>query len=311
MRLKLNILKKRDVGKWGKELVDYNSLLDFLENFEPKTAIHTVWIQGYPIDILMDYQPNKPVVFIWKGNTRRNEATKLPVFVGFSMVLAADATRISISDPTMYFNEQLGLAWYAGSPNIRFQEIISKIVEKIGKSISNKKIIHTGGSGGGFAALFFSKFNKNSLAIPFNPQTDFLEYEPTAVKLFLKSIGQGGEIEDAKLSLGDYITHNLIDNYAGFNTNNTILYLQNINDTHVVGHLKPFLESLGEHLDESLGLHVYKESNISVYISNKWGGNHNPPPKEFLSSMFKDILNEKRDFIDIIQDNTLLNKWDI
>lgn len=284
----------------------------FLNDFELVSAIHTIWIDKYPIDILIDYRPNKPAVFIWKGNTRRSNKVQLPVFVGFSMIRANDATRISISDPTMYFDDKLGLAWYTGDVRYNFQKIISQIVMYLGRKL-NTKIIHTGGSGGGFAALYFSKFNVGSLAIPFNPQIDILRYEEKAVKYYLKCLNDEIlEIEQARKYLAGHITHDLTDIYSRSNSRNYVLYLQNINDVHVDLHMKYLLRSLNQEIlgENLLGLHTYFTDNLVIYISDKWGGEHEPPPSEFLKQMFVDILNDQRDVLDIISDSQLFLKLD-
>ncbi len=307
--LELEMSEIRSLYKWKKDNIEYQDINDFIKNFQPVTAIHTVWAYEYPIDILLDYTPEKPTVFIWKGNTRRRPSIKMPIFVGFSMIKKSDATRISISDPTMYLNDRLGLAWYAGSPSFKFQNTITSIVKHIGNYLKGK-IVHTGGSGGGFAALYYSKINKGSLAIPFNPQVNFLDYEVNAVKHYLKSTIGTTDIEEAKRNLSKDIIHDLRTIYSPNDVNNYVIYLQNIHDAHVAEHLVPFLTQLNVSFNASLGLHLYEELNTAVYLSAKWGDGHNPPPSQFLSTMLQEVLAFKGGFSELVRNTNFLYELD-
>lgn len=301
----------RNLEKWNKENIEYSSLDDFIVNFQLKTAIHTVWVKDCPIDILLDYTPGKPAIFIWKGNTARNESIKLPVFNGFRMVKADDASRISISDPTMGLDPNLGLAWYAGNKEYPFQSIVASIVEHIGKTIDTDKIIHFGGSGGGFATLYFSTFNPGSLAIPLNPQVDFLLYEKSGVQKYLNATQEGISIEQAQKTLNSIMTHDVTERYSSSERNNYILYLQNLDDPlHLEKHLPAFLNCLDVTTPIEEGLHNFADKQFSIYFSNQWKGTHEPPSSAFLQCMSKEILNDDRPFADIVADESSMARWE-
>src|SRR5699024_4027987 len=109
----------------------------------------------------------------------------LPVLSGLGISGAVDANRVFISDPSLVLDEDLMLAWYAGNhrqPNL--QEVLTNIIGKIAQGLDSKKLVFFGGSGGGFASLYFASHFEDSLALVFNPQTDIAKYSERAVRDF-------------------------------------------------------------------------------------------------------------------------------
>ncbi len=86
-------------------------------------------------------------------------------------------TSISIADP-MYTVKHYNLAWYLGTKNIDYREVISKIIIKVARllKINNNNIVVYGSSMGGTASLFISNYIKNSISVSINPQLDYTSW---------------------------------------------------------------------------------------------------------------------------------------
>src|SRR5699024_5115261 len=101
--------------------------------------------------------------------------------------------------------------------------------------------IFFGGSGGGFAALYFASFFAGSLALVFNPQTDIAQYSAKAVRDFaLKAFDLSAEEQDPLHGLPASVVTDLCTHYRESRPN-YIAYMQNMADAeHVEKHLRPF-----------------------------------------------------------------------
>ena len=163
------------------------------------------------------------------------------------------------------------LAWYAGnSHQPDLQEILTKILRKIAEDLSSKKVVFFGGSGGGFASLYFASRFEDSLALVFNPQTNIANYTERAVRDFaVKSFAVEPDSTEPLSHLPSEVTTDVCEIYTT-PRRATVAYLQNQNDAvHVETHLGPFLRSL------------HQETNL-LLCKEPWRDGHSPPPKELL-----------------------------
>lgn len=279
----------RDVKKWGKPEYFHSDIDQFESVSTLESGIHTIMHQGVPIDVLMDVNLGTPLCFIFKGNTRRKATTKLPVFVGFSMVPPGKTSRVSISDPSMYLHPTIGLAWYAGGNDLDLQSVLPRVVQKIVSACSPSKVLMIGGSGGGHAAMYYSRFVKDSLAVAWNPQDDFLNYEENGVIAYVSKAYDVHTVAEAKLKLSGTIDTEISSFYKRTEPTNYIVYLQNVVDTHVEKHCRPFMASIGHDISYPLSNGQIDERTY-LYFSDKWGGDHEPPPKEFLNYMARALI---------------------
>ena len=279
----------RDIKKWGKPEFVYDNVDKFESSPELKNGVHTIIHNGVPIDILLDLRHGAPLTFIFKGNTRRKADTRLPVFVGFSIVSPVGNSRVSISDPGMYLDPTIGLAWYAGGKNLDIQSVLPRIIQKIVSTTAPSKVMMIGGSGGGYAAMYYSRYVAESLAVAWNPQNDFLDYEERGVMAYVSKAFDVSNIDEAKAVVPRYVNNELSSFYRKTSASNYVIYLQNIIDTHVEKHCKPFMASFGYEISTDVKYKLVN-TNTYLYFSDNWGGDHEPPPKEFLSSITRDLL---------------------
>src|SRR5699024_4411119 len=153
------------------------------------------------------------------------------------------------------------------------QQILVSVFEKILVSLGSDRAVFFGGSGGGFASMFFASHFQNSLALVFNPQTNIAKYSERAVREFATKAFQAECTGGNELSqLPSDVVVDVCELYR-VASGTRIAYLQNANDeSHLQSHLLPFTQAI--HPDTEFLL--FKEP---------WQDGHSPPPKELLSQL--------------------------
>ena len=240
----------------------YSSMHEFKKVGARPSGTVTVMDGGLPIDIRHDDRGYDVTTVIFHA-ALSSKATRYPVFMGASITEDMPTNRIFISDPSLYINETLRLAWYAGNrkqPKLQWtlRSILNTLIPK------HHRVVTFGPSGGGFAALYFATKFAGATAVPVNPQTDLAMYLPSEVARYAEQ-AWGITGKDA-LGQIPSVT-NLAPLYRAA-PETRAFYVQNRNDvSHVNRHLTPFLEALpGGH------------SVHPVLLEGEAG--HKPPPRE-------------------------------
>ena len=149
------------------------------------------------------------------------------------------------------------------------QPALTHLIKEFHRAFGGKRLIFTGPSGGGFAAMFYSWHFPGSICFPTNPQTNITRYERAAVdfyaeKCFFTFADQIGDIE---------ITSDIGSLY-GECVPNYIVYFQNRSDDHLDIHWKPFIE----------GLPPSSVARVRTIIGS-WGDGHKAPPAELMTRL--------------------------
>ncbi|SEI42072.1 hypothetical protein SAMN04487917_101185 [Arthrobacter sp. yr096] len=225
--------------------------------------------QGIPIDILnSDVGADVTIVFF---HGAIEPTHNLPVLSGQGISGGLIANRIFISDPSLYLTDKLALAWFAGNSKQPLQKLLPQVIGRIIRQHGAQRVIFFGGSGGGYASMYYSSVTPGSLAIAFNPQTKVTRYINRSVRAF--ATHAFGISEDEYDPIAEIPNTPVLDLCAvyGQPVDNTVLYIQNTNDTfHIERHMEPFLAV--NHPDNKL--HVMMDS---------WAPGHTPPPKTILA----------------------------
>jgi len=253
------------------QVSDFSSVTDF-ENNTVRAGISTMYSGGIPIDVLVSPGTSETTIFFFHGAIERHFT--LPVLSGLGISGGLHANRVFISDPSLALDYDLLLAWYAGNfkqPDL--QQSLVRILKKIATSLQSKRVVFFGGSGGGFAALYFASHFSNSLALVFNPQTNIAKYSKRAVKDFTKKAFKVDTNDSDPVSqLPSKVISDLCEVYKT-PRNTKIAYLQNLNDqTHIESHLLPFATEM--HADNEL-----------LLLKEPWQEGHSPPPKDLLTQV--------------------------
>lgn len=219
-----NIYSASDVvGKRGALVMSINGI-DFHMNFQPA-----------------DLDTADTLVFGFHGAVDRANRS-LPVFLPFLPGVGGHVHQIAVADPSLRTDSDISMSWYAGDSEFEAQKLLPEIFISISRALNVKRTIYFGTSGGGFAALFYSKQHSGSLALVGNPQTNICKFYERHVSNYLKHCWKGVASPEG---LGDRLVTDLAAIYSGNSIDNHVLYLQNsTDDYHLFGHMAPFLSSI-------------------------------------------------------------------
>jgi hypothetical protein len=241
--------------------------------------------------VLLRLKRGRPLVFSFHGNTPRNPELKLPVFTGLNVTRELDASFVGLSDPALYLDPDLKLAWYAGSVGWNFQAEMKRVLRKIIAVAQTDDVVFFGGSGGGFASLYYSAAFPGSLALVWNPQTDIGAYNPPHVAEYGRVAFGLPDHASTTLALPTLTESNLARVYDG-SVSNYVVYLQNNSDGHVVTHMRPFLASVGADIatvERGADFNGAIIPGVWLYLAN-WGDGHIPPTPAALTRLLTGII---------------------
>lgn len=264
--------RERVINEELHQVTRFSSIEDFLNRDTVPAGISTIYSGGIPIDILISPGSAKTTIFFFHGAIEPEFS--LPVLSGLGISGGLTANRVFISDPSLVLDEKLMLAWYAGNvsqPDL--QQNLTTIMKKIVISMGSERTIFFGGSGGGFAALYFASFFTGSLALVFNPQTDIAKYSEPAVRDYAtKAFNIEQDAARPLEGLPAGVVTDLCAHYVKPRAN-YIAYMQNMADkVHVEKHLIPFWNAV--------------EADAEIFLlADYWRDGHTPPPKELLAEL--------------------------
>lgn len=224
--------------------IDQIDLLSFPENRHKKVIIKESY-NGFRFDYLWSPKniESKLVFVLFSGDILRKK-NKPPVFQRWSWSSFFPGHCLYVSDPTLFLDNSLTLAWYLGTDQY---DPLPKIVETV-KYISNimsvdeKNIIFYGSSGGGFTALRTISFMKNQKIVAINPQISLPNYDNKSYQKYLNICRKGIDRKESEISAPEKV--NIISLVKSIDKQK-IIYVQNILDQHHYDeHYKPFCDAM-------------------------------------------------------------------
>lgn len=262
--------RERFIDKGAHQVSEFASVSAFLNVSQVPAGVSTIQADGVPIDLLVHPAASETTIVFFHGAIEPHFT--LPVLSGLGISGGLEANRVFVSDPSLVLDDELMLSWYAGNmhqPDL--QQTLTVVLKKVAVSLGSQRVVFFGGSGGGFAALYYASQFRNSLALVFNPQTDIAKYNPRAVSDFVtKAFNMDADEHDPLSQLPVEVVSNLCDLYSR-PKGTQVAYMQNLNDdAHVRSHLGPFLEAM------------HPETEVLLF-KERWNDGHSPPPKELLS----------------------------
>lgn len=296
----------RNERMWGGVKHYFKDIEKFKDAHVLEDGLTTIEIGSTFIDIYAKLRQGAPLYVYFNGAKIRKGSIKVPIFSGAGVHPSEDCSRLSISDPALHLSKGMTLGWYAGATGFSTQRVvIPGILDKVIALSNPTKIIFVGGSGGGFASLYFSRKYPGSVALVCNPQTNILRYHSVHVRRFLKVCYGLNAVylaaKDPKLTGG--ITKSLCKLYSPERgpLENTVIYMQNINDHfHYVKHYKEFVHSLGMEPMENVG---FRQQGRFLTIIGDWGEGHAPAPRELWATILKNISLHAINFDNLIDRN--------
>lgn len=248
------------------DMREFASLDEFLELDELASGKLRVNHQGLPIDMDARVVTGAPLVVMLHG--RKSPQLQLPYLSGAGITAHLPVSRLSISDPSLYLDPECLIAWFAGNHlQPKLQQDLTAIITKVQEVTRAPRVVFVGGSGGGFASLYFAHAIPGARAVVWNPQTDIFQYYGGFWKQYVDSCWNGD-----RNSIPASACTSVVDLYrSGVPADSTVLYLQQTSDTHHVdSHLAPFLEAT-------------KDCAGLLCKLQDWSEGHVPPPKEVIS----------------------------
>lgn len=194
-----------------------------------------------------------------------------PRFDRVTTMLRTNDSFLSIADPTLVLDPEMTLGWYIGSREWDPDETIISLIREALLISGSTNLIFVGGSGGGFAALKYSRFFPGSLAFVFSPQTDVARYRGGSFPRLLKSGFQDMSEDEVKsIYPGRF---DVLEGY-GHEVQNKVYYYQNLTDpAHITDHYLPFLRQV--RIDDAMGDN--SGGNIRAVLVPQQRDGHGPP----------------------------------
>lgn len=221
------------------------------------------------------YNKKSDILVVSLHGALNRRTTKLPRFERLSTLLGTGYSALFVSDPSLHLDKTIQLAWFTGWEGYNLFPDLAELIKTSAERVGAKKIILSGSSGGGFAALQLAALIDGSIALAFNPQTDIHSYwqggDPTKrgaekryIEVVYPSAAPNG-IEKINLdedwSLKHGTIHSPVRTYTG-PVSCSVVYMNNVNDYHVEQHFKPFLESLKASRQENILIEYSYNGNV-------------------------------------------------
>lgn len=211
-------------------------------------GLYTEHFEGNQYDFIFAPKPETRRLIVFFSGDARRTTFEPPVFQRWSWASKFPASCLYFSDPALYQQSDLGLAWYAGNSRGDYLEHIADVVRDIAKTIgaNDDQVFSYGSSGGGFAALRFARYYEGLRVIAINPQTDLWKYP---LKWTDRMAHACYGVESLREVPGDHRhKFSALEQTLAANAD-SIFLAQNIQDTdHFENHFTPFkdyMESIG------------------------------------------------------------------
>lgn len=281
------------------ERIDSNGLnapleaLTSLNDFSPIPGVGASryryrYENGCNLDALLVNKPSDTLVVSLHGALNREQFT-LPRFERLKSLVPYNFSSMYFADPALWLDDRLQLGWYTGWQGADVQSHIAEMITKTASTFNFDKIVLSGSSGGGFAALQIATLIPDSIALAFNPQTSIHGYlidgksnahgaertylEVVHPECIVDTIWNTDFGSDWTLKLSNEVS--VLRNYSS-NVPNQVIYCQTPNDWHYNQHYLPFLAAAAR--GNNLG-------KITVHEYGDRHGHHPPTPDEYARAL--------------------------
>lgn len=269
---------------------EYNSLL----GEELKDGLYHI-TDEYFLDILIkNFDQNEiyknKIIVCFSGAVTDRDTKSAPFFSGDGIASQLRVPLISFADPIVSASS-LNLAWYAGSnkfPDLQYKilNFLNGIVEKY-----QAELIFLGGSGGGFASLYFATALQTKVkCLVWNPQIKIENYVDYFVDQYL-DLAFNSKFTN-RSEKNEYLTlQGICCDVSSLDKNSdlSLIYLQNIND----------LAHINDHLSYFKSNYFWNEIDSSTFISGdlllhygNWGEGHAMPYRHIIQNILEKLVKD-------------------
>ncbi|SEE23618.1 hypothetical protein [Jiangella alba] len=241
--------------------------------------------ESLSLEAMVSARDSANLLVVFHGATDRAKY-EYPRFEWQSTLAEFDASVLYLADPVLALSPEITLGWYVGTADVDVSRHCARLVQRLADRMSATRVIMTGTSGGGFAALAASRLVAGSVAVPFAPQTTVSRYYKRRVRDYLTLAFPDHELETVPAQFADRL--DMVEQYAKA-TDNYVYYVQNLRDAfHIREHLVPFAASAG-----ITGVGGSSADGSRVIVLEDLREGHGPPPKE----QFVEQLGKARKFL--------------
>jgi hypothetical protein len=280
--------------------LQHASLVEFEASTASLEGLHQISLGRAPLAILSQIKVGRPMVVFFSAAVPAKVDKVLPWFTGTGVMEDLAVSKVSVCDPTLYLSPRLRLAWYAGAKGLDVQKSVTRALTKLIAIAKPSKVLMVGGSGGGFAAMYYSSQVPGSLATAWNPQTNIFAYSEIAVLRYLEAAWNIKTVAQGEEALRGVVTTDLFSLYEPGTQTNFALYLQNESDAHVTEHLEPLLGRLG------IPLTAAGQVTDGLYLERaRFGEGHAAPPRHYLKTLLSNLLSDPRDWSEVFRGGLL------
>lgn len=287
-----------DYTRWRGLAGTWGSIDAFVSAETHAPGAHLIEDDEGPLDVYVigdplhsTNQPGLPVFF--SGAITNREASPGPYFSGLTIAREVGVSALAVADRTITQHRDLALAWYEGCADDRTGPQLARFLSEVQRA-SGKRLVLTGGSGGGFAALQMERrLTGISTAFCWNPQTDLLNYIERTTRRYLSSCHPAvvlpeGDLAEAHDDLRSALAGLGVATDCwtpGLPISQSVLYLQNAGDWHVASHAMPFVSGAGLKRTDSA---TFAREGVVMMLGN-WGEGHSIPPREVLEEAVRTL----------------------
>lgn len=155
-------------------------------DYSPGCAIFEAGLsRGSKLECLTVIRGDAPTIVSFHGAPLRKKYS-LPRFERLKTLVDFECNALFFSDPALRLSKRLELAWFTGWEGLNLHELMGKWISIFSNELGSNRVLLSGSSGGGFAALQTAPYVDDSIEVVFNPQTQLDQYlvggEATAEK---------------------------------------------------------------------------------------------------------------------------------
>lgn len=134
--------------------------------------------KGVLFPMYLDYKGEEKWVILPPAAHSRDTKKTIPSFQRSNFSDGIEANVISLFDPSLFLSEDLRLAWFVGTKEKHYAEILAELFKEVflGLNVNTSDVLIYGTSGGGIPAIKMGTYLKNSTVYCGNIQTDASKY---------------------------------------------------------------------------------------------------------------------------------------
>lgn len=249
----------------------------------------SVIMQGIQLDCRLNQKVKNDYLIVTPNGAVDRTKVELPAFARWNWHGIFNSNILAISDPTLHFDQNIPIGWFAGTKYQNVAAFVADVVVKVASllDIPPNKIVFWGSSAGGFASISLASEIDGACFVSANGQTDILNYYAGHIEHFRRVFDPNFSAESLASKYPEKwsaITA-LQNSYDAMKSTHGVI-VQNIVDAkHYNEHYIPFCNHFHLPIEggsvEKLNLH-------SLLFSHEKG--HGPEPAEIAKQVVEEYL---------------------